>query len=247
MTVENRENLSKLYFELASDSRLAILDKLSEAPLKIQEVARCLDVTATEAFRQLERLNAALLVARRPDGAYTVTPYGGLVMQFSLPLGFLLKHKEYFTSHNLAPVPTQFINRLGELSSATYISDTMESLNRGQRMFMEAKQYGWGLAEGVVPELMGPVMTDKTQQGVKFRFLIAEDKLPPSPLNLPSMEIRGLSEIPAVIAATEKEAAICFRRFDGKMDYSGFYGSDPQFRIWAQDLFLYFWGKGKRM
>lgn len=180
MTVENRENLAKLYFELASDSRLAILDKLSEAPLKIQEVARCLDVTATEAFRQLERLNAALLVARRPDGAYTVTPYGGLVMQFSLPLGFLLKHKVYFSSHNLAPVPVQFINRLGELSSVTYISDTMESLNRGQRMFIEAEQYGWGLAEGVVPELMGSIMTDKMQQGVKFRFLISEKKLPPS-------------------------------------------------------------------
>ena len=59
--MENQSELAKLFFELASDSRLSILFELRNEALKMQDVARRLDVTATEAFRQLERLSAALL------------------------------------------------------------------------------------------------------------------------------------------------------------------------------------------
>lgn len=46
--------LEKLFFELASESRLGILRQLQKENLKMQEIARRLDITATEAFRQLE-------------------------------------------------------------------------------------------------------------------------------------------------------------------------------------------------
>jgi len=213
----------------------------------MQEIARRLCVTATEAFRQLERLSAAMLVQRQPDGAYKVTSYGKLVLQLSSTLSFLLKYKQYFSTHDISPLPHQFISRLGELSGATLIVDTMESLNRGQRMFMTAEQFGWGLAEGVVPELMAPVMEERMQKGMKFRFLIPESKLPPTPPGLANMELRGLAEIPEVVAVTEKAAVLCLHAFDGKMDYSAFYGTDPAFMGWAKDLFLYFWEKGKRL
>ena len=245
--MENQVELAKLFFELASDSRLSILRALSGESLKMQEVARRLDVTATEAFRQLERLSSALLVQRLPEGTYTITHFGKLLMQLSCPLGFLLKYKEYFMTHDITPLPHQFVNRLGELSETTLVSDTMESLNRAQRMFIETKEFGWGLAEGVVPELMGPIMADHMRQGRKFKFIVPQAKMPAGPADLPGMEIRSLSQVPAVVAITEKEAAFCLRTFDGKMDYSAFYGCDPVFLGWAKDLFNYFWEKGKRL
>jgi len=245
--LENQAELAKLFFELASDSRLSILKELSNEELKMQEVARRLDVTATEALRQLERLGASSLVQRLPEGTYAITPYAKLVMHLSSSLSFLLKYKEYFLTHDISPLPYQFINRIGELSKATFIGDTVESLNRAQRMFIETKEFGWGLAEGVVPELMGPIMADHLQRGIKFKFIIPQDKLPLPSAGLPGMEIRGISEVPAVVAITEKEAAFCLRTFDGKMDYSAFYGCDPTFHGWAKDLFSYFWEKGKRI
>jgi predicted transcriptional regulator len=243
--LENQD-LAKLFFELASESRLSILQELKGENLKMQEIARRLDVTATEAFRQLERLGAALLVERQSDGSYAITLYGKLVLQASSTLGFLFKYRDFFSTHDLSPLPNQFINRLGELSKATLITDTVESLNKAQRMFIEAKQYGWGLAEGVVPELMGPLMVQRLMQGLKFKFVIPNSRLPPTS-EIDNMEIRGLSEIPLVIALTEKEAAVCFRSSGGRMDYTGFYGNDPVFLSWAKDLFLYFWEKGKRI
>ncbi len=245
--MENQVELAKLFFELASDSRLSILDGLQGEALKMQEIARRLDVTATEAFRQLERLSEALLVVRQPEGTYTITAYGKLVLQLSSPLGFLLKHREYFSTHDIARLPYQLVNRLGELSQVALIADTMESLNKAQRLFIEMKQFGWGMAEGVIPELMGPVMDQQVIKGIKMRFLIPEIKLPPSPPDAENVEIRGLPEIPVVIAINEKEALLCLRTIDGKIDYSAFYGTDPVFLGWIKDLFLYYWERGKRI
>ena len=243
------EGIEKLFFELASESRLSILRELQKENLKMQEIARRLDVTATEAFRQLQRLSEALLVQKQPEGTFTITEYGKLVLQLSSSLEFVFIHKEYFSTHDVWRLPYQFVNRIGELSQTNLIMDTMESINEGERMFIEAEQYAWGLAEGRVPELMGPIMNEQIRKGVKVRMLFLESFLPPNaipPAKLPNLENRTLSDIPAIIALTEKEAATCFRLVGGRMNYAVFYGKDPIFLNWVKDLFLYYWDKGKR-
>jgi predicted transcriptional regulator len=245
--MENNEGIEKLFLELASESRLSILRELQTENLKMQEIARRLDVTATEAFRQLQRLSEALLVQKQPEGTFAITQYGKLVLEFSSSLEFIFKNREYFSAHDVWRLPREFVNRLGVLSQTTLIMDTVESLNTGQRMFIEAEQYGWGLAEGHVPELMGPIMTEIARKGLKMRFLIPENVLAASAgSTVKNIEMRGLPEIPVIIATTEKEAAVCLRLIGGRMDYAGFYGKDPAFLNWAKDLFLYYWEKGKR-
>ena len=123
----------------------------------------------------------------------------------------------------------------------------MENINRGERMFMEAEQYAWALAEGRVPELMDTIITEKIGKGLKLKMLIPESDLPAVPATkTPNVELRGTSDIPAIIAVTEKEASICFRFIEGRMDYAGFSGKDPTFLNWVKDLFLYYWEKAKR-
>ena len=62
--MENREGIEKLYFELASESRLDLLRELNEKNWKMNDVARKLDLTTTETYRQLQRLTEAKLVER---------------------------------------------------------------------------------------------------------------------------------------------------------------------------------------
>jgi predicted transcriptional regulator len=243
------EGIEKLFFELASESRLNILRELQKEPLKMQEIARRIDVTATEAFRQLERLSNAMLVQRQPDGTFALPEYGKLVLQLSSSLEFASKHKEYFSTHDITRLPIQLVNRLGELWQSKLIMDTVETLNKAQRAFMEAEEYGWGIAEGTIPEQMGPIMAERIQKGVKLRFLIPETRLPTNaspPPPVKNVEMRVLSDLPAIVVLTEKEGAVCFRQVGGRVDYSGFFGKDPMFLNWVKDLFLYYWEKGKR-
>lgn len=238
--------LEKLFFELASESRLAILQQLQKENLKMQEIARRLDVTATEAFRQLERLSAAMLVKRQPDGAFAISEYGKLVMQASSSLDFLSKYRDYFSTHNIMRLPSQFVNRLGELSKAELGMDTIANLNKVEQAFIEAKQFGCGIAEGTIPEHMLTKMDDQIKKGITFKFLIPENRLS-APANQPetpkNVEIRWFSEIPAILVLTEKFGGICFLQIGGKVDYAGFFGEDPTFLGWLNDVFMYYWEK----
>ena len=239
--------LEKLFFELASESRLIILQKLQKENLKMNDIARRLDMTATEAFRQLQRLSEAALVKKQSDGTFSITSYGKLVLQLLSAYDFVSKHREYFLSHNVWHIPKQFVNRLGELSKAELILDAMDNINRGEKMFIAAEQHAWGIAEGRIPELMNPVMDKKVKEGLKIKMIIEENllaKIPP--IKTSNVEIRGVPEIPAILAATENEATVCFRFNDGRLDYGGFAGKDPQFLAWVKDLFMYYWQKGKR-
>jgi predicted transcriptional regulator len=240
--------MEKLFFELASESRLRILRELQTKNLKMNEIARRLDVTATEAFRQLQRLSEAMLVQKQPEGTYAITGYGKLVLHLCSSFEFASKHREYFLSHDVWRIPLQFLNRLGELSQTSLIMDSMENINRGERMFIDAEQYAWGLAEGRIPELMDPIMDQKIAKGLQVKMIIPEADLSTVPaLKIPNVEVRGISDIPVILGITEKGATVCFRFIGGRVDYAGFSGKDPTFLNWAKDLFLYYWEKGKRI
>ncbi|MGA2681242.1 MAG: hypothetical protein ABSF44_05510 [Candidatus Bathyarchaeia archaeon] len=215
----------------------------------MNEIARRLDVTPTEAFRQLERLSTAMLVQRQPDGTFVLAEYGKIVLQISTSLAFLSKYKEYFSTHDLMRLPIQFVNRLGELAGAKLEMDTIESLNKGAKWFSEAKPYAWGIGEGTIPEHMIPVMNQQVQRGIQVKMLIPTELLPAvsQPGTTKNVEARGLSDLSGIVAFKEEMAGICFRQLGGRIDYAGFFGSDPVFRNWVKDLFLYYWGKAKRV
>jgi len=242
--------LEKLFFELASESRLDILRELQKENLKMQEIARRLDVTATEVFRQLERLSTALLVRRQPDGSFALAEYGKLVLQISVSLDFISKHKDYFSTHDMMQIPREFVSRLGELEGAEFETDTITVLNKGSEAFTEAKQYAWGIGEGTIPSNMSSVMNQRVRQGLQAKMMIPIERLP-SDVIIPEMpknlELRGLTYIPVIMVLTEKFAGVCFRQTDGKIDYAGFLGADSAFHNWVKDLFLHYWENAKRL
>jgi predicted transcriptional regulator len=93
-------------------------------------------------------------------------------------------------------------------------------------------------------------MDEKIQEGLNFKFLLPENRFPStkSLFELPkNVQIRSVSELPAIAACTEKFASICFLQIGGKVDYAGFSGDDPTFVNWVKELFTFYWEKGKRI
>ena len=249
MGLEEQERIEKLYFELASESRLGILREINVAGGKMREIARKLDLTTTETFRQLQRLNEALLVHKQPDGNYAISEYGRFVLQLSSSFEFLYKHRQYFSTHDFRRLPYQFQNRIGELSSASLGTDTMENINLAERITREAEHYMWG--GGVEQSLnISSILMESIPKGVKYKFLFPKRFINPRPLP-PQMagaiEWRSFEDLPVNIVLTEKEAGISFCLVGGKADYVGFAGKDTVFLGWVKDLFCYYWEKGKRV
>ena len=244
--MEKSKGIEKLFFDLASESRLAIIRELKEENLKNNELGGKLELTATEAFRQLQHLTEACIVHRLPDGTYAITNYGKLTLQLLQSLEFTFEHKEYFVNHDVWRLPYQFVNRIGELSKGTLCLDTIENINRAVHLFSEAEKYAWAMGEKVL-ESLGPAMARPISKRVKFSFMGCENRVPNFnhvPGEAPLVELRTLTDVPITIVCTEKEATICLPSTEGRMDYAAFFGKDQTFINWARDIFLYYWDKG---
>ena len=70
------ENVCSLFFELSNEDRLRIMLELEKEPLKLTHVSKKLDLTSSEAHRQLSRLSEAKLVSKDVEGFFSLTPFG---------------------------------------------------------------------------------------------------------------------------------------------------------------------------
>ena len=220
---------------------------LSVEKLKMNEIARKIDITATEASRQIQRLQDELIIQKQPDGAYTLTNYGQLVLHFFPSFDFIFKYRQYFLVHDVWQLPYQFISRLGELSQGTLCTEIAETVNRIENMMRSSEDHVWVITDQVMA-VHSNVMTEQISKGVKFKSLIHERLIHSSQVKLfgKNVERRILASIPGLFSITEKEALVSLLAMDGKLSPSGFFGSDPLFMKWANDLFLYYWDQANR-
>jgi len=247
--LDDEEGIERLFFELASDSRLSILKEISRQKGKMREISRKLNLSTTDTFRQLQRLSDALLIQKQNDGSYEVTQYGVFVLRFAKVLEFLFRHRKFLSEHDFSRLPNQFLDRIGDLSKAEFSPDTMASINVVQRIIREAEQYVWtGAVEQ--PLSIRPILVESIPRGVKYMFLFPKRYIAAT-LTFPGMERavewRAIEDIPANFVISEKEAGVSFCLHDGKTDYAGFFGKDPVFMNWVKDVFQYYWAKGTRV
>ena len=241
------EGIDRLFYELASESRLGILKALQVKNYRMQEIARKLDLTDTEAFRQLQRLSEAQLIQKLPEGAYAITEYGKLIMRFSESFEFAFKFKQTLLTRNLWRIPDQFINRLGELSQVQLGTDAVEMMNNAGQLFETAEKYIWLIGQRPL-SFLDVKAVEILQKGVTIRLLFDEssrkffEKIPDIKDHF---EKRIIPVIPAVLIMSEKFAGLNVLSIDGRSDNAVFYGNDPKFLKWAADLFLYYWEQGK--
>lgn len=247
--MENLQGLDKLFFELASESRLGILCELQAERLKMQEIARRLNITDTETCRQLQRLSETLLIQKQSDGTYVLTQLGKLLVQFTRSFEFALKFKQCLLTRDVWRIPEPFINRLGELSETNLTMDTIEVLNRTELLIAEAEKYLWCIVDKPI-HVINAKVPEKIKQGVTIRALFEERNLSyyqKIPETKGVVEKRVINQIPATLLISEKSAAINIMSIDGRSDTALFYGKDPSFLRWTKDLFNYYWEQGKHI
>ena len=75
----NSEDLAKQLFEISSEQRLKILFRLQKQKSTISKIAKELQATMPEVFRNFGRLTMAGLIEKDPDSNYHLTLYGRTV------------------------------------------------------------------------------------------------------------------------------------------------------------------------
>jgi predicted transcriptional regulator len=243
----DNNGIESLFFSLASESRLDLLHALANGNgLKMNEIARKINITATEASRQIQRLQDELIIQKQTDGTYTLANYGKLLLHFFPALEFIHKHKQYFQTHNIWQLPPQFISRLGELTQSTICTQMAESVNKIENIMRTAEDHVWVITDQIM-SVHSYAMAEQIKKGIKLWSLVHERLVNSNQVQVfgQNVDRRIAPTIPALLVKTEKEALVALHCTDGKLDYSGFISNDPAFIKWTSDLFLYHWNQTK--
>lgn len=231
---------AELLFEVASEDRLKILTFLEQKAFRLTEIAGKLSATDPEASRHLSRLSKAGLVAKTANGAYALTPLGRTACAILPSFGILATRREYFLSHDLSSIPSEFLRRIGELAEHRYLDHLDEILGLAQELTREATEYVWIMADR-------PVRLEHRHPrpgSLSVRCIVPRsfDEATLSLLrqNWPgaNIELAYLERIPATLLLNERRAGILFPGLDRQIDWNrGLSGGSTAFHGWCRDLF----------
>ncbi len=243
--------LPKLLFELSGRTRLEMLHALETNAMTFTEIADQMEITSSEASRQIERLSGMDLIEKLASGSYAITPLGRLMLSFLPGIGFLCENSDYFLSHDTAGIPHELVMRFGDLSGARFTSGLIETLNLTQERMRNAKEYHCVMTDGVLC-LMIPPIIEKIESGVTLRMIFPKmywERFYPvageygmTDEHLRAIGIRTLPSVPVCVGVTDSGCAFKLPDFDGEIDHSAMVvGNTPAFCRWCRDLYAYYW------
>lgn len=243
------ERLHRLLFELSSPNRFKLMFELQKNPLKLSQISRKMNLTATEGSRHLQRLRETKLIQKNVEGYFSVSPFGELILFLISPLDFVTKHQNYFLDYDVSPIPYEFVSRIGELNKGEFGGEILSNIEYLEQEIRKAQKFIWIQTDQVLKNLI-PLVLEKIKQPFDFKYISPEHIMPsdskaPIPSTLPSVQKRVLPIVNNIVIVTDKAAGFCLPDASGKIDYRNIHGTDPKFRKWCKDIFLHYWNQAK--
>ena len=255
------ENVCSLFFEISNEDRMRILQEIDQAPLKLTNISRKLDLTSSETHRQLSRLSEAKLVKKDVEGFFCLTPFGRQVLFWIPGYKFMADNREFFQNHTLSGIHPNFLSRLGDLSISDFSDDALVTVSHIETMITEAEEYIQNIHDQFLLNAY-PLASEAIQRGVTIRSIDPVTYNPPIQIKGEvSVEViqimskalddgkiinRQLENFDVFLWMSEKEVAILsFPKMEGKFDYHGFISKDENFHNWCNDLFKHYWSKAQ--
>jgi predicted transcriptional regulator len=261
--------MSALYdilFEVSNDIRHTILKELEKGERTMSSLSEYLGISLTEASRHLSRLSEADLLEKNVDGPYSISLFGKTTLRQLKSLEFVSKHKDYFKTHDLSRLPSQFVSRLYELEesipSYSKRANIMLVANNVTRIVLESERYVLSLVDEGIMDLVLYTSPDENtsrffgeaaKRGVNFKALFPDTfdlrKVPEDTLAMyrslflsGNVEYRVVPSVDVFIHSSEKEASIlAFPDKSGSFDYLGFEAFDSLTLNWCKEVFQYYW------
>ena len=248
------------FLELASQQRLGILLRLLDKKSKVSIIAKDLDATVPEVYRNFERLVKADLITKETDGDYNITTYGRTICGHIPSLAFLSRNKKYFKNHDFGDLPQKFIQRIGALEKGQHIKGFVKVLEQWKNIYKNSNEYIYNILFEVPYESeLLEIIIKKVNKGVKVNSIFSESAIIPKDrkrtlekygfkklIEQGSIERRMRENVQITVVLNEKDAGVTFSKIEGEVDMSEmFYSDDPAFHEWCLDYFKHCWDNSK--
>jgi predicted transcriptional regulator len=254
---DDYEGVANDIWQLASEQRLKIMLKLLERNSNVTAMAKDLDSTVAELYRNFEKLMKSDLIYKDSSGNYNLTTYGKAVCDCIPSLSFLSRNKKYFNSHEFGDLPKKFIQSIGSLESGQHQKGYVKVMQHWKEIVENANEYIYDILHEEPLELVKPIVS-KAKNGVKINSIFTSTTVIPQgrkemvnkaeirKLIQDGMIERKMNDVKVGVILNEKEACVIFPKDDGEADMSSiFYGTDPEFHQWCFDYFKDCWNNSQ--
>lgn len=244
-------SLERFVQDLVGSSRPELLEALREAPARYSDLARALKVSEGELSRNLKRLQSAGLVVKDAEGLFRPTPLAAVAAAQAEGLRFVTERAEFLRDHAMDELPHHLLRRIDVLAKADVVQGPFPLFRALEQVFTGVRTHffsQWIIAETTFSEeqvalqqrLYEAIATHKPS--VRAVVLEAERHLYAGFDQVPGLEVRLRASGPISMAKSDGGAVLHFNRTGGGLDMeTGFFGTDPAFMAWCDDLFGYFW------
>ena len=256
------EDTARIFFELGSTQRIAILYKIAEVKCNLARLSKDLGCTMPEIRRNIIRLTNSGLVDRESNGTFFLTTFGKTILDQIPTLDFLSRNKDYFSDHTFSALPSKFMRRIGSLSNSQLISGLVSVDERLNDIYDRSKEYVYAMIPEVPIDLIESIVARlKKVENKNFRFsyilhthamvpkrrkqlleALGFDEL----LKNGTVERKMVNSLLIGVVLNNEQACVMFPRIqkNNKIQIdmnSMFYGDDPDFHEWCLDYYRYIW------
>jgi predicted transcriptional regulator len=249
--------ISEIFTELASETRCAILTSLDKRPARVSSLARELEITVQDVFRNINRLSEAGFVRRGTDtsgsGAFQLTELGRLVVKQIPYFVVLNKYHKLFEDHTFTDIPKKFVQRIGVLQNCEVIENVTPVLEKLKKLESGAREYLKIMVSQAWPE-EGRILTDRAMNNVDVWTIIGGNTVFPREVienvrpNIIDMQRSGkikgkmLEKVNIALYISDSQSAIMLPNMKGEVDMSVLlFSADSTFNEWCLDIFNHMW------
>ena len=253
------EEFYELLFEISNENRYGILLLLQKRAMRIIDIAKDTGLNNPEIRRNMSRLLDVGLIQRDVKGYYRLTPYGETSLLLFQEFIFLSSNSEYFKTHTLSKIPTEFVKQMGELGASINLNDAMDFIRHTENLLKESREYVWLLVDQIPMYSLSSIV-EAIERGVQFRIIEPRERiLNPDIESMTSEETQALSrtrqtplvdqrmmdEVNVYLFLSDNRCVISFPTIDGQYDYRGFTATDESSLKWCGQLFQHYWDEAE--
>jgi len=255
----NNLNLYEFLIEFTNKGRYQIFKSLYIGNKKHSDLEKELSILGPEISRNLKRLLKKDLIKKTMDARYEITETGKIFYHALDVLGFTIKYKDFFNSHEISSIPIDLYFQLGILKDIRSNNITMENVQSWSDLVKNSENFVFAISDQFQDSILPIIERKMGHQTIDMKVLISEHILSESvdvgkklenrhafydKLNV-FENVRIIKEPKLSLIASDKGSILFFSK-EGIIDYSYcLLGEQIAFINWTVNLFEWYWKKGK--
>jgi predicted transcriptional regulator len=250
----------------SSRLKIQILLSVAQRQKSLSELREITGSTSQAIIPKIRRLEQLSLI-EPIDHGYVITPVGRIlatkIEDFVMTIGEIMKHREFWTTHDIEGIPRPFLYQVGDLISSDVKFDTTDNMFHVYTHFVTILQqaaYIHGISSVMSPQV-ADVLAGKVVEGIPVELVVNRNVgagLMQEPFLTKIQQLKPYKNfqiwmvdepLHLGITVTDKHLSLGLNsRINAVYDSSAdMYSSDQKARDWAERLFQYYKNRAKLM